>query len=183
MRPGLTLSFPRKRESRVIKYSVNPRQSVSKTTEFETVTNSPAETIDLGRRLGEQLTGGEIIGICGPLGSGKTHLIKGMAAGLGAQDCTRRVTSPTFVLVNEYKGRFDIYHIDAYRLDTPADFETIGFDDFCSPQSVVLIEWADKIQSALRLLKYSKITLSHAGPTQRAIIMANLPDYVHFSRR
>jgi tRNA threonylcarbamoyladenosine biosynthesis protein TsaE len=146
--------------------------------EFETVTNSPAETIALGRAVGEQLTGGEIIGISGPLGSGKTHLIKGIAAGLGAEDYARGVTSPTFVLVNEYHGRLDIYHVDAYRLDTPADFESIGFDDLCSPNSVVLIEWADKVESALRLLDYIRITLSHAGPTQRAVRITDLPDNI-----
>ena len=149
--------------------------------EFETITNSPAETIALGRVIGEQLKGGEILGISGPLGSGKTHLIKGIAAGLDAEDYARTVSSPTFVLVNEYHGRLDIYHIDAYRLDTPADFESIGFDDFCSPNSVVLIEWADKVQSALRLTDYVKIVLSHAGPTKRAIRITGLPDNIRLT--
>ncbi len=151
--------------------------------EFEALTNSPAETIALGRAIGQQLAGGEILALSGPLGSGKTHLIKGIAAGCGAEDCTRAVTSPTFVLVNEYHGRLDIYHIDAYRLDTPADFESIGFDDFCSRNSVVLIEWADKVESALRLTNYVKIILSHAGPTKRAIKITNLPDEIRLNAR
>ena len=150
---------------------------------FETITNSPAETIALGRVIGEQLSGGEILAISGPLGSGKTHLIKGIAAGLDAEDRARTVTSPTFVLVNEYHGRLDIFHIDAYRIDTPADFESIGFDDLCSPNSVVLIEWADKVESALRLLDYVKITLSYAGLTKRAIKIMNLPDQIHLNGR
>src|SRR5512136_1371056 len=113
-----------------------------------TVTSrSPEETIELGRRIGSRLKGGEVFAICGPLGSGKTHLIKGIAAGAGAEDL-RSVTSPTFVIVNEYKGRLDIYHIDAYRLKSLAEFEMLGFDDLCYPQSVVLIEWADKIDPA-----------------------------------
>jgi len=151
--------------------------------EFETITNSPAETIALGSAIGEQLSGGEILAISGPLGSGKTHLIKGIAAGCGAKDYARTVTSPTFVLVNEYHGRLDICHVDAYRLETGADFESIGFDDFCSPNSVVLIEWADKVKFALRLTDYVKITLSHVGPTQRAIKIANLPGYILLDRR
>jgi tRNA threonylcarbamoyladenosine biosynthesis protein TsaE len=151
---------------------------VSKKIDFEMISNSPAETIALGRKIGQQLKGGEIIGICGALGSGKTHLIKGIADGLGAKDYAHRVNSPTFVLVNEYSGRLDIFHIDAYRIDRPADFESIGFDDFCSPQSVVLIEWADKIKSALSLIDYSSITLSHAGPTRRTINIERLPEYI-----
>jgi len=107
--------------------------------ELKIDSNSPDQTIELGQRLGSQLKGGEVIAVCGPLGSGKTHLIKGIAAGAGAQD-SRDVTSPTFVIVNEYSSRLDIYHIDAYRLDSTAEFEMLGFDDFCYPQSVVLIE-------------------------------------------
>jgi len=136
--------------------------------DFNTILNSPDETIELGRRLGSQLKGGEVIAVCGPLGSGKTHLIKGIAAGAGAED-RRKVNSPTFVVVNEYAGRLDIYHIDAYRLDSVSEFEMLGFDDFCYPQSVVLIEWADKIESALQAINYIRIELEHAGETQRKI--------------
>ena len=140
--------------------------------------NSPQETMDLGRRIGAQLHGGEIFAICGPLGSGKTHLIKGIAAGAGAQD-RQSVTSPTFVLVNQYTGRFDLYHIDAYRLDSIAEFEMLGFDDFCYPEAVVLIEWADKIEPALCGLDYIRVDLAHAGERARVIRLQNLPEYLH----
>lgn len=142
-------------------------------------TNSSAETIELGRKLGSKLKGGEVIALCGPLGSGKTHLIKGVAAGAGAQDQTH-VNSPTFVIVNEYAGRLDIYHIDAYRLDTVSEFEALGFDDFCYRQSVVLIEWADKIESALDGMDYIRIKLDHAGETARQIHIENTPEYICF---
>ncbi len=145
--------------------------------DFNIISNSPEETIELGRRIGSQLRGGEIIAICGPLGSGKTHLIKGIAAGAGAAE-VGKVTSPTFVIINEYKGRLDIYHIDAYRLNSIDEFEMIGFDDFCYPQSVVLIEWADKIESALRAIDYIRIELQHGGETQRGIHIENTPAYV-----
>ena len=115
---------------------------------------------------------------CGPLGSGKTHLIKGIVKGLGAEDAANEVTSPTFVLVNEYTGRLDIFHIDAYRLDSIAQFEQIGFDDYCYPGSVVLIEWADKIESALRASNYIKIELAHLSPDSRTIKISNAPDYI-----
>jgi tRNA threonylcarbamoyladenosine biosynthesis protein TsaE len=145
--------------------------------ESEKKTNSPEETIELGRKLGSQLKGGEIIALCGPLGSGKTHLIKGIAAGLGAEDSTI-VNSPTFVIVNEYTGRLDIYHIDAYRLNSISEFEMLGFDDFCYPHSVVLIEWADKIESAIGMINYISIDIQHIGQNTRKIIISNTPEYI-----
>jgi tRNA threonylcarbamoyladenosine biosynthesis protein TsaE len=145
--------------------------------DFETVSNSPQETIGLGRRFGAQLRGGEVIAVCGPLGSGKTHLIKGVAAGAGADD-GKVVTSPTFVIVNQYSGRFDIFHVDAYRLNNIAEFEMLGFDDLCYGQSIVLIEWADKIESALQGIDYIRIALSHAGPDNREIHINNIPGHI-----
>jgi tRNA threonylcarbamoyladenosine biosynthesis protein TsaE len=147
--------------------------------DFDVVSNSPGQTIELGRKIGSQLKGGEVIAVCGPLGSGKTHLIKGIAAGAGAKD-QKQVNSPTFVIVNEYTGRLDIYHIDAYRLDSVSDFEMLGFDDFCYPQSVVLIEWADKIESVLKTLDYIRIELEHAGRTKRIIHIKNTPQYISY---
>ena len=145
---------------------------------FTFLSNSPDETVELGRRIGVQLKGGEVIAVCGALGSGKTHLIKGIAAGAGAQDSARRVNSPTFVIVNEYAGRVDIYHIDAYRLNSIDEFEEIGFDDFCYLQSVVLIEWADKIEPALQGIDYIRIELNHSGKTGRKIHIKNTPEYI-----
>jgi len=146
--------------------------------EVDIVSNSPEETIELGRRVGLQLKGGEVVGICGELGSGKTHLIKGIAAGAGAWDAGHEVTSPTFVIVNEYSGRVAIYHIDAYRLNTVEEFESIGFDDFCEPGSVVLIEWADKIENVLVGINYIRIELFHFGQLRRKVHIENTPAYM-----
>jgi tRNA threonylcarbamoyladenosine biosynthesis protein TsaE len=146
--------------------------------DFDVASNSPGRTIELGRKIGSQLKGGEVIAVCGPLGSGKTHLIKGIADGAGAED-SKHVNSPTFVIVNEYTGRLDIYHIDAYRLDSVSDFEMLGFDDFCYPQSVVLIEWADKVESVLKPLDYIRIELEHAGRSKRIIHIKNTPQYIN----
>ncbi len=156
---------------------INDYSAVSNNTDI--TTSSPAETIEFGRKLGSKLKGGEVIALCGPLGSGKTHLIKGVAAGAGAEDQTH-VNSPTFVIVNEYTGRLDIYHIDAYRLNTVSEFEALGFDDFCYPQSVVMIEWADKIEAALDSMDYIRIRLAHAGETARQIHIENIPEYIGF---
>ncbi len=146
--------------------------------DLDIVSKSAEETVELGRKIGMQLKGGEVIAVCGALGSGKTHLIKGVAAGAGAQDSARKVNSPTFVIVNEYAGRVDIYHIDAYRLGSVAEFEMIGFDDFCYPESVVLIEWADKIESALEGIDYMRIELFHAGDMQRRIRIDKTPAHI-----
>jgi len=149
-------------------------------TNIDISSNSAEQTIELGRKIGSQLKGGEIVAVCGPLGSGKTHLIKGIAAGAGAED-QKQVNSPTFVIVNEYTGRLDIFHIDAYRLDSVPEFEMLGFDDFCYPQSIVLIEWADKVESVLEALDYIRIELEHAGKTKRTIYIKNIPEYIDCS--
>ena len=141
------------------------------------ITNSPEETIEFGRKFGSQLKGGEVIALCGPLGSGKTHLIKGIATGLGAED-SKIVNSPTFVIINQYIGRLDIYHIDAYRLNSISEFEMLGFDDFCYPHSVVLIEWADKIETAIEMINYIRIDIQHSGQNNRKIIISNIPEYI-----
>jgi tRNA threonylcarbamoyladenosine biosynthesis protein TsaE len=145
--------------------------------DFNVISNSPEETIELGRKIGSQFRGGEVVAVCGLLASGKTHLVKGIAAGAGAKD-GKQVSSPTFVIVKEYAGRLDIYHIDAYRINSVGEFEMLGFDDFCCPKSVVLIEWADKIESALQGVDYIRIELFHAGRAQRKIHVKNTPEYV-----
>jgi tRNA threonylcarbamoyladenosine biosynthesis protein TsaE len=141
------------------------------------------DTISLGRSIGSQLRGGEVIALVGPLGSGKTHIIKGIAAGAGARN-TSVVTSPTFVLVNEYDGgRMEIYHMDAYRLESLRDFEMLGFDDFCHPGSVVMIEWADKVLPILDSIEHITITLAYAGPSSRTILLADVPAYIRITPR
>ncbi len=141
-------------------------------------TTSPQKTMELGAALGRQLRGGEVIALVGPLGSGKTHLIKGLADGVGATDRTE-VNSPTFVIINEYQGRLRVFHIDAYRLNSPAEFEMLGFDDLLSPESVVVVEWADKVEAVVSQTHPIHIELRHAGRTRRTIVLRDLPAYVN----
>ncbi len=143
----------------------------------EIITNSAKETIALGKKLGEQLKGGEVIALRGNLGTGKTHLIKGIAAGAGVEE-SDIINSPTFVLVNEYQGRFMLFHIDAYRLENEKDFEHLGFDDMTGPGSVVLIEWADKVENVLEGVNAIDVSLYHDGTHSRKIGFNNLPGYV-----
>jgi tRNA threonylcarbamoyladenosine biosynthesis protein TsaE len=112
---------------------------------FETTTESPEETLRLGRVLGEILPPGSFVALGGSLGAGKTLLAKGIAGGLGVED-EREVTSPSFVLVNEYRGRIPIFHLDLYRLETFAAVEGIGWDEFVCGPGVTLVEWADKVE-------------------------------------
>jgi len=143
----------------------------------EILTHAPEETIALGRTIGSQLQGGEVLAIVGPLGSGKTHLIKGIAVGAGATD-REAVNSPTFVIVNQYEGRFDLYHIDAYRLDSADEFEMLGFDDMCYPDSVVLIEWADRVEAVVGDANPIRFELCHQDAQSRRIHIYNKPPYL-----
>jgi len=101
------------------------------------------ETLALGRALGALLRPGDVVGLFGELGAGKTTLIKGCALGLGVADA-RTVTSPTFTLMNVYHGRCPVYHFDLYRIHSPADLAAIGHDDFFGGDGVCLIEWAER---------------------------------------
>jgi tRNA threonylcarbamoyladenosine biosynthesis protein TsaE len=144
---------------------------------IEITTQSAAETVALGQRLGAALKGGEVIALIGNLGTGKTHLIKGIAHGLGVQE-DDLVTSPTFVLVNEYfarEGALQVYHIDAYRLESAAEFEALGIEEYSRPDSIVLVEWADRVMDAVSALKPIIIRLSHEGGDVRTIAIENLP--------
>jgi tRNA threonylcarbamoyladenosine biosynthesis protein TsaE len=111
------------------------------------ITSSPAETRSLGAGLGKTLSPGDLVCLEGDLGSGKTTFVQGLALGWGSTD---RVTSPTFVLVNEYR-RTDgsrLYHMDAYRLSGPAEAVELDVDALLAAGPLV-VEWADRIRAAL----------------------------------
>jgi tRNA threonylcarbamoyladenosine biosynthesis protein TsaE len=111
-------------------------------------THSPAGTLALGKKIAARLARGDCVSLVGTLGAGKTVLVRGIAAGLGVSD-KRLVSSPTFVLVQEYLATLPIFHLDLYRMcDAPAELADLGLDEMLQ-QGVVLIEWADKAPSAL----------------------------------
>ena len=125
------------------------------------------QTQALGRRIGAVLEPGDVVGLVGPLGAGKTQLAKGLAAGLGVAD-SRQVNSPTFVLVNEYAGRLHVYHLDVYRLSGASELEALGFDEMCGGAAVVMVEWADRVRPALAA-DTLWVELSPTGATQRRL--------------
>lgn len=104
--------------------------------------------MSLGQALGRCLVGGMTVGLIGPLGAGKTQLVKGIALG-NALDDQCRVTSPTFTLVHEYRGRLTLIHIDAYRLAGGAELLTLGFDEMIRPGAAVVVEWADRVRPVM----------------------------------
>ena len=118
-------------------------------TYFEYFSHSPAATQKLGRKIGERIVPGTIFALSGELGCGKTLLTRGVCEGLGVP--LRQVSSPTFVLVNEYRGRYPVFHMDLYRLGDIDDGFEIGIMDYFhrAESGVMLIEWADKMGSVL----------------------------------
>ena len=114
-------------------------------TNGEWLSAAAEETFSLGEEVGKQLVGGEILLLSGALGAGKTIFVKGIAAGLGIDK--EDVTSPSFTLVNPYKGRLTLYHIDLYRLDAGASAaHAVDLDELLMNETaVIVIEWAERL--------------------------------------
>lgn len=108
---------------------------------------SVQETERIGRDVARLLRQGDLVALIGPLGAGKTQFTRGLAAGLGADP--KRVASPTFVLMQEYTAAVPVVHIDAYRIQSLSDLESIGFTSELLQQSITVVEWADRIEGEL----------------------------------
>ena len=121
---------------------------------MEFLLNNVEETMALGEKIGSLVRAGDIICIDGELGSGKTHLTKGLAMGLSINEY---ITSPTFTIVNEYDGRLKLYHFDVYRVNDPDEIENIGFDEYIFGQGVSIIEWSNLIED---LIPYEHIQIN-----------------------
>jgi tRNA threonylcarbamoyladenosine biosynthesis protein TsaE len=129
----------------------------------------PAATVALGRRLGARLFAGAVVGLTGQLGAGKTFLARAIAEGLGVPD-SRIVSSPTFVLIQEYPGRLPIYHFDAYRLKAVAEFADLGVHEYFQGDGVCLVEWADRVEDVMPAERLH-IHLEASGPTSRRLTL------------
>jgi len=134
------------------------------------VSESPDETLSIGKRIAVTLCQGSVIAINGELGSGKTFLAKGIAAGLGIRE---NLTSPTYTIISEYAGPPFLYHIDAYRLAGDRDFEDIGGREILNSGGICIIEWSNRI---IKSLPDNVITISMkiTGPSSREIQIKGL---------
>lgn len=122
------------------------------------ITHSSEETVAVGREMSRLLAPPKVLILRGDLGAGKTTLVKGIAAALGAAE-PEEVTSPTFTLIHEYAGRSVehanlgetvlLYHIDLYRIEGQRQLDTLGIDELMTPQSLMLIEWGEKFPSVI----------------------------------
>jgi tRNA threonylcarbamoyladenosine biosynthesis protein TsaE len=109
--------------------------------------DSPTATLALGAAIARHIQGGSVLALIGPLGAGKTMLVKGIAAENANGSC--EVTSPTFTLVQEYPGRLKIFHLDVYRLPSTSDPLLLALAEMIASDSIAIIEWADRIRSVL----------------------------------
>ena len=113
---------------------------------MEYISNSPTETEALGEALAARLTAGTVVAFTGDLGAGKTAFTRGLARGLGVPD---RVTSPTFTIVNEYRGNIPLFHFDMYRLDSSDALFDIGWEDYLDRGGVCAVEWSENVADAM----------------------------------
>jgi tRNA threonylcarbamoyladenosine biosynthesis protein TsaE len=134
---------------------------------FTLVANSEHDTERLGAALASELPPGSVVGLIGPLGAGKTRLVQAVVTALGVP--AGRVTSPTFVLVNEYtSGRLPVYHFDTYRLKDDDEFLNLGPEEYFDSNGITFIEWADRV-AALLPAEHLEITIDPIGENKRRI--------------
>lgn len=128
------------------------------------------DTDRLGRALADVLPPGTVVGLIGTLGAGKTRLVQAVATGLGVP--AGGVTSPTFVLVNEYRGgRLPIYHFDTYRLKDDDEFLELGPEEYFDSDGITFVEWADRVEHLLPQ-DWLEIELEVTGDTERRVALA-----------
>jgi tRNA threonylcarbamoyladenosine biosynthesis protein TsaE len=124
-------------------------------------THTPEETRAVGAALAAELRAGDVVALTGELGAGKTCLVQGAAVELGV---TERVTSPSFLLRRDYRGRMPIIHLDVYRLDTLQEVLDVGYDEVADGAGVTFIEWGDAMAPLLPA-DYLEVDLRLGDPT------------------
>jgi tRNA threonylcarbamoyladenosine biosynthesis protein TsaE len=136
--------------------------------------DGPQATLAIGRALGRAAESGLVIALIGPLGAGKTLLVRGIAEGLDVVDA-RAVSSPTFVLIQEYAARLPIYHFDTYRLTDANQFAALGPDEYFEGDGVCLVEWADRVADLLPADRLD-VRFLIQGPTTRLLSLRTAGD-------
>ncbi|MBI2371141.1 MAG: tRNA (adenosine(37)-N6)-threonylcarbamoyltransferase complex ATPase subunit type 1 TsaE [Deltaproteobacteria bacterium] len=131
-------------------------------------TAGPEETRALGRALGARLFPGSVVALRGPLGSGKTCLVQGLAEGLGVGP--ELPVSPSFILVAEYQGRLPLYHLDLYRLKQRSEVDELGYREYLYGEGVAVVEWADRVPEILPEARL-EVALEFAGGDARTVVL------------
>ncbi|MFZ0248076.1 MAG: tRNA (adenosine(37)-N6)-threonylcarbamoyltransferase complex ATPase subunit type 1 TsaE, partial [Candidatus Binatus sp.] len=126
---------------------------------------SPHETKSWGRRLASLLEGGELLGLIGDLGAGKTCFIKGLARGLNLRE--EDILSPTFTMIQEHHGRLPLYHIDLYRLEE-ATLDDLGLREYLFSEGIAAVEWFERLRGGAEM-EYLAVRISYAGANIRRI--------------
>ena len=139
-------------------------------------TKSAEQTEALGQKLGASLPAGSVVAFRGGLGMGKTAFTRGLARGLG---CTGRVTSPTFTIVNEYRGNIPLFHFDMYRLESSDALFDIGWEDYLERGGVCAVEWSENVADAME--DAISVTIEKLGETTRRITVEGGNILVDFS--
>ena len=130
--------------------------------------HSPHETKSWGRRLASILEGGELLGLIGDLGAGKTCFIKGLARGLRLRE--EDILSPTFTMIQEHHGRFPLYHIDLYRLDE-VGLDDLGLREYLFSEGIAAVEWFERLREEPEM-DYLSVRISYAGANLRRIVFS-----------
>ena len=130
------------------------------------ISNSEKETMACAQRLAGQLKAGDIVLLKGDLGAGKTTFVKGLSQALKV--APKKVNSPTFVIMNYYKGKIPIYHFDLYRLGNPKELDTLDFDEYFFGEGISLVEWPERLGEH-KLKQYYLVEFKHKGEHQRQI--------------
>ena len=131
--------------------------------------NSAHETKSWGRRLASVMTGGEILGLIGDLGAGKTCFVKGLARGLGLRE--EHILSPTFTMIQEHRGRLPLYHIDLYRLES-AMLDDMGLREYLFSEGIAAVEWFDRLRE-MNEIDFLEVRISYTGAHGRSIRFRN----------
>lgn len=131
------------------------------------ISKSARQTRSLGRRLGRLMQGGEIIGLIGELGTGKTCFVRGVAEGLDVGG-KAWIRSPTFTLINEYHGRLPVYHIDLYRIGSVEELEGLNLREYLYSDGISLVEWFERLPMA-EVDECLEMRLTHGRGTQREL--------------
>jgi tRNA threonylcarbamoyladenosine biosynthesis protein TsaE len=135
---------------------------------WEMLTSNPDETRQIAEKLGRLLQPGDVVGLVGELGSGKTLFSQGLAQGLQVPE-TFYITSPTFAIINEYPGRIAFYHLDLYRVATFAELSELGLEEILYGEGAVAIEWAERLGEYFPAERL-EVHLAFTGETSRSLI-------------